>query len=390
MKNILLLIRNSIQRNKVAVFSACVCALCLSLIMSLFANVKGEETITRIKVGLIDHDRTTLSADFKNYLTDTLNMELIEDQTYDELSTTLIDRRISVIVEVPENFENAAVSGQTEDLITTSLSDYENAAFVDAYLNSYMSSISVLSVGAAGDRDVFHQLLLESGNLKITVSNAAVPKHEGALADDEVLFINDSVYADDFIPAMGFYVMFGFFFTISIAFMVFDDRSSGIYKRIQSTPVTSVQYIVGSTLFGVFNGLLIIVLFFAYLFLTRMEIGIPYGNAILLMALMMLFMVGFALMLALLLKSKSAVLTVIFAYSTVANMIGGAWFPIDFGPDFLQKLAKMTPNYWFMDAFNKMQENSGADIVSNIIVLVLFIILVYLVSAIRFTQNKNA
>jgi ABC-2 type transport system permease protein len=358
--------------------------------MSLFANVKGEETITRIKVGLIDHDRTTLSADFKNYLTDTLNMELIEDQTYDELSTTLINRRISVIVEVPENFEKAAVSGQPEDLITTSLSDYENAAFVDAYLNSYMSSISVLSIGAAGDRDVFHELLLESGNRKITVSNAAVPKLEGALADDEILFINDSVYADDFIPAMGFYVMFGFFFTISIAFMVFDDRSSGIYKRIQSTPVTSVQYIVGSTLFGVINGLLIIVLFFSYLFLTRMEIGIPYGRAILLMALMMLFMVGFALMLALLLKSKSAVLTVIFAYSTVANMIGGAWFPIDFGPDSLQKLAKITPNYWFMDAFKKMQENSGADIVSNIIVLVLFIILVYLVSAIRFTQNKNA
>ena len=390
MKNILLLIRNSIQRNKVTVFSACICAISLSLIMALFGNIQGDDTISHIQIGLIDYDNTELSADFKSYLKDTLDMVLIEDQTYDELSKTLINRRISVIVEVPSNFEKAAVSGQPEDLITTSLSDFENAAFVDAYLNSYMSSISILSVGAAGDRDVFHDLLLESENRQISVNSTAVPKLEGALAEEGMVFIDDSVYADSFVPSMGFYVMFGFFFSISIAFMVFDDRSSGIFQRIQSTPVTSVQYITGSTLFGVINGLLIIGLFFAYLFLSKTEIGVPYGSSILLMALMMLFMVGFALMLALLLKSKSAVLTVIFAYSTIASLIGGAWFPIEFGPDSLQKLAKITPNYWFMDAFNKMQENSGASIVSNIVVLVLFIVLVYLVSAIRFTQNKNA
>lgn len=390
MKNILLLIQNSIQRNKVAIFSACLCATSLCLLMALFGNPMRETGISQIKIGLIDHDHTELSANFTGYLTDTLNMDLIEDQTYDELSKTLINRKISVIVEVPENFENAAVSGQPEDLITTSLSDFENAAFVDAYLNSYMNSISILGVGAAGDRDVFHELLLESETQRISVGNTAVPKLEGALSDDGMVFINDSAYAHDFIPAMGFYVMFGYIFAISIAFMVFDERSSGIFKRIQSTPVTSVQYIVGSTLFGVINGLLIIGLFFAYLLLTGTKIGLPYGNVILLMVLMMLYMVGFSLMLALLMKSKSAILTVIFAYSSVASMIGGAWFPIKFGPEFLQKIAKTTPNYWFMDAFNKMQENQGASIGSNIIVLVLFIVLVYLVSAIRFTQNKNA
>ncbi len=390
MKNILLLIRNSIQRNKVTVFSACICALSLSLIMALFGNITGDDTISRIKIGLIDHDRTALSADFRHYMTDTLNIQLIEDQTFEELSMTLINRNISVIVEIPENFENAMVNGHPEDLIATSLSDFENAAFVDAYLNSYMNSINILGVSAAGDKDVFHELLHESENRKISIRSTAVPKLTSGLADDEMVFIDDSVYADSFLPSMGFYMMFGFFFAISIAFMVFDDRSSGIFHRIQSTPVTSAQYIIGSTLFGVVNGLLIIGLFFAYLFLSRTKIGVPYGNTILLMVLMMLFMVGFALMLALIMKSKSSVLTVIFAYSSMASMIGGAWFPIEFGPDSLQKLAKITPNYWFMDAFNKMQENSRANIVSNIIVLVLFIVLVYLVSAIRFTQNKNA
>lgn len=389
MKNILLLIKISMQRNKMAVFSACMCAFSLCLLMVLFANNAGISGISQIKIGLIDHDNTELSADFKSYLTDTLNMKLSENQTYDELTDDLINRKISVIVEIPANFENAAVNGRPEDLITTSLSDYENAAFVDAYLNSYMNSIVILGKSAAGDKEVFQELLLESGNRKISVRSTAVPKRTDGLADDGTTFISDTVYADAFIPCMGFFLMFGFIFAISIAFMIFDDRSSGIYKRIQSTPVTSLQYIVGSALFGVINGLLIIGLFFAYLLLTGTEIGVPYGSTILLMVLMMLFQVGFAMMLALLFKSKSAVFTVIFAYSSMGSMIGGAWFPIEFGPDFLQKISKTTPNYWFINAFNKMQENGSASIVSNLIVLVLFIVLVYLVSAIRFTQNKN-
>lgn len=376
-------------RNKTAVVSACICAISLCLLLALFGNIQGDDTISQIYIGLIDHDRTELSADFKIYLTDTLNVKLIEDQSYDELSMTLINRGISVIIEIPANFENAMVNGRPEDLITTSLSDFENAAFVDAYLNSYMNSVSILGISAAGDKDVFHELLMETENLKISVRSSTVPKLGSAMTNDGTTFINDSVYADAFLPCMGFYLMFGFIFAISIAFMIFDDRSSGIFKRIQSTPVTSFQYIVGSTLFGVITGLLIIGLFFAYLFLTGTEIGVPYGSTILLMVLMMLFQVGFAMMMALIFKSKSAVLTVIFAYSSIGSMIGGAWFPIEFGPDFLQKLSKTTPNYWFINAFNKMQESVDASIVANIIVLVLFIVLVYLVSAIRFTQNKN-
>jgi ABC-2 type transport system permease protein len=390
MKNILLLIQNSMQRNKVTVFSAFMCAFCLCMLMSLFSDMMGDNTITQIKIGVIDQDNTDLSADLKSYLTDTLDMQLIENESYDELSTKLINKRISVIIEIPANFEKEAVSGMSEDLITTSLNDFENAAFVDAYLNSYVSSRVLLGRSAGGDKDLFHQLLVESQSQIISVSNTEVPKLASGLADDGTLFISDSAYSNSFVGCMGFFLMFGFTFGISIAFMIFDDRSSGIFQRIQSTPVTSLQYIIGSTLFGVLNGLLIIVVFFAYLFLTRTDIGIPYGSAFLLMFLMMLIQVGFAMMLALLCKTKSAVLTIIFAYSSIGSMIGGAWFPIAFGPDSLQTLAKTTPSYWFMDSFVTMQQNPNASIVSNIIVLVLFILLVYLVSAIRFTQNKSA
>jgi ABC-2 type transport system permease protein len=357
--------------------------------MAMFTNVTQVETVSKIKIGFIDHDNTEFSTDFRSYLTDKLNMQLNENESFDTLATMLINKKISVIIEVPANFEKDAVSGSAADLITTSLDDYENVSFVNAYLNTYMNSRILLADSAGGDMDVFHALLDESQNNTIAIENVAasdivVPSSIGSNA-----FVMDSTYSQAFVPCMGFYLMIGFIFYISFAFMIFDDRTNGTYQRMQATPVTSVQYIVGTTLFGVFNGLLIIGVFFAYILLSKTDIGVSYGNTILLMVLIMLLQIGFSMMVGQLLKSKSAVLTSIFAYGTVGSMIGGAWFPIDFGPDSIQKIAKTTPNYWFMDAFRRMQENSDANIVSNVIVLVLFIILVYLISAIRFARNSS-
>lgn len=389
MKNILLLFQNTMQRNKKSTLTALVCAFALCLLMVLFSDVAHVDTVSQIKIGFIDHDQTEFSADFRSYLTDKLNIQLTENESYDTLATMLINKKISVIIEVPENFEEDTVSGFAPDLITTSLDDFENVAFVNAYLNTYMNSRVFLAESAGGDPDVFHALLNESQNQAISIENVAAADTIVSSTVGNNAFVMDSEYSRAFVPCMGFYLMIGFVYYISFAFMIFNDRTNGTYQRIQSTPVTSLQYIIGITLFGIFNGLLIIGVFFAYVFLSKTDIGVPYGNTILLMILIMLIQIGFAMMVSLLIKSKSVVLTAIFTYGTVASMIGGAWFPIEFSPDSIQKIAKTTPNYWFMDAFRQMEGNSDANIVPHIIVLVLFIILVYLISAIRFTKNNS-
>jgi len=87
MKNILLLVRTSVHRNKTAVIFAVI----LGLIMNLMSNVTSDDTISRMKIGFIDYDSTNLSVDFRRYLSDKLNIELTEDLSYDELSTQLIN-----------------------------------------------------------------------------------------------------------------------------------------------------------------------------------------------------------------------------------------------------------------------------------------------------------
>ena len=379
MRNILLLIRTSILRNKISVVFAVLCALFLCLIMNLMSDVTSDDTVGRTKIGLIDHDVTALSADFKSYLSDKLNIELLENLSYDELSTKLINKDISVIVEIPEGFEESAVLGRLENLTTTSLDDYENSAFITVYLNSYMNSIQILSDGACGDRLLFDRLFssYQADDTPVTSSDDLV---DSAAAGQ----------ASGFIQGMGFFLFFGSTFGLFIAFMVFDDRATGVFQRIQVTPVKSIQYIFGTTIFGIMNGLITLGIYFVYLKATGFSIGMPLGTALLFMLLMTLVQLGFTMMTALFFRSKTAVMTVLIGYGSIACVLGGAYFPISMAPDILQQIARATPHFWFMDALRRLEENSSVNVVPNIIILVLFIVLMYLVSAFKFTQQKSS
>lgn len=378
MKNILLLIRTNIHRNKIAVVFAVLCAGVICLIMSLMSNVSSDDAIGRVKIGFIDNDRTGLSADFAGYLSDTLHIELEKELSYEELSTKLINKEVSVIVEVPAGFEEGAVSGSLRNLTTTSLDDYENSAFITVFMNTYMNSIKILSDSAGGDSRVFGQLLDEYKKYDIPVSSSGVFTDAAAAGQQS-----------GFIQGMGFYLLFGFTYGLLIAFMVFDDRATGVFQRIRATPVKSAEYILGTTMFGIINGMITVGLFYVFLKITGYSIGMPVRTAILFMSLMTLLQIGFSMMAALFLRSKSAVMTVIIGYGTIACILGAAYFPIDMAPEVLQKIARLTPHFWFMDAMRRLQLNSSADIVPNVIILVLFIVLMYLVSAFKFTQKKS-
>ena len=378
MREILIFIRTSILRSKVSVIFAVLCAVVLCLIMNLMSNVSSDGVLGRLKIGVIDYDATALSADFRSYLSDKLDIELTENLSYDELSTKLINKEISVIIEVPQGFEESAASGRPKNLTETALDDYENSAFITAYMNSYMNSIQILSDGAGGDRQLFGKLLAAYQEAGILITRTALPADSAAGQES------------GFIQGMGFFLLFGFTYGLFIAFMVFDDKATGVFQRIQATPVKSIQYILGTTLFGILNGLITIGIFFVYSEISGFSIGIPLGTAILFMFLMILMQIGFSMMAALFLKSKTAVMTVIIGYGTIACILGGAYFPISMAPDILQKIARATPHFWFMDALRRLQENSTASIVPNIIILVLFIVLMYLVSAFKFTHKKSS
>lgn len=381
MKNIWILTITNIKRNllgiTISVLGAAILCLCLYLMGEVVVNFSEA----KVSIGIIDYDQSILSQDFKRYLTEQLDYELVDNYDYNRLSTELIDKNISVIIEIPENFYEQYATGGQEKVIITSLEDYENAAFIRVYINSYLSSIRALAAGAMGDTDAFDHLLKEYPKQKITMTqSAAVEVDQRALTGKS-----------GFINSVGFYLMFTFVIGIIICFMVLDDRLKGLFSRIQATPVKPIQYILGSGIFGMVLCFIQIVIYCSYIYFRNIPIGIPISILALMMGLYSLFTVSFSLAIALALKSKNAITAVVIGFSSIGCVMGGAYFSLDSVPKTLQNLARVFPQYWFMDALRKLQEKLTVNIFPDIAILTLFTTLCLLIGAVLFSQNyKNS
>ena len=381
MKNILILTKLNIKRYYYAVLLSVLAAAVISILLYSLGNLVSDVTLAKIKVGVIDYDDSTLSMDFKRYMTEELSYQLLEDVTYDDMTTELLDKDISVIIEIPGNFKELILEGEAPEVIITSLEDYENTAFVEAYINSYLSSIQVLAAGAGGDQQSFDRLLAEYQKEEIALTHTAA-----AEVDTEELFGESG-----FINSVGFFLMFIFTISVILGFMVVDDKIRGVFNRIQVTPVKPVQYIIGSGVFGMVLSFITVGLFVLFIYLMDIKTGIPLGTIFFILMLFSLFTVGFSLLVALATRSKNAVTAIIIGFSSLGCILGGAYFPLDMAPDPLQKMAKILPQYWFMDAFRRIQADPLSNIYPNVIIISLFIVLSFLIGAVLFSQQyKNS
>jgi len=381
MKNILMLTKINIKRNRLILLFAVVCGIAICFVLYAMGHYIADATLSKIPIGVMDYDQSSLSKNFKEYLSNDMNYELTETLDYDALSTELIEKDISVIIEISKNFYEQYARGVKQNVTITSLDDYENAAFTKVYINNYMSSIEMLSLSAEGDTKAFDQLLEDYDNNNIKITQAAAEEIDKAALLGELGFIN----------SVGFFLMLIFSISIVVSYMILDDRLSGVFNRIEATPVKPIQYILGTGIFGMIICLFPVAIYIGYIYISKFHIGVPLETLAFMMVILSLFSVSFSLAISLVIKSKNAITSIIIGFSTIGCILGGAYFPIENSPKTLQNLARILPQFWFMDAMRKLQVDAAANIYPNILILSLFVVLSLLVGAVLYAQNyKNS
>ncbi|MDE7231269.1 MAG: ABC transporter permease [Oscillospiraceae bacterium] len=376
MSKILLIFKNSILRNKLTLFLSIGTAVLMGLIF--YGKINADGTVYAsgtISVGVVDDDNSTLSEDLCKYLESSLGMEIISDD-YDSLSALLIDRRLSAIIEVPAGFEGSAISGRPEKISITTLDDYENSAFIEAYLNSYIRGVSVIAQAADGSAQMFSEMLSSQSS-----PNTITLAETNSQVDQRVKT------ADAYILSVGFMLMMISGITVFISNQILVDRQLGTFSRMKCSSLRSSEYVIGISLFGVICCTLTNLIFNVFVYSVSGEMPVPFGVAFWVGELFMVFSVGLAMLFAMLVSDQRSLMTVGVGYAVIGSMLGGAWFPIDFGTGFVGNVAKIFPQYWLMDLLRKY--TAEFNVLTNVCVLALWAVLVYLVSAVLFTR-KNA
>lgn len=326
----------------------------------------------KIDVAVIDKDGSELSSMLKNYLSDKISMNLIEDGQ-EKFNDKLINRDVSAIIEIPQNFEENVISGKDVKIKSTTLDDYENGAYISVYIEGFMRSVNIVSDVAKGDVELFSKIMnSDTADTKLTQESAVVSDME-----------NEYVAAG-FTFSEGFMVMLVTAIGIFITLAVMDDRQYGTYSRMAISSVTGIQYIVGTLGASVLISLISLIILPLYLLVTGAQMNADYPLIFVAVIIYSLFNSALSIMLAQLISSKQALATLSGCIASVGALLGGAWFPIDETAGMLKYLSYITPQYWY---FNFMSGAAEQPVV-NICVLILYTLLIMLASAALFGRKS--
>jgi ABC-2 type transport system permease protein len=368
LRKISLIFTNTLKRSYLFLILAFAVGCILTGFYGLQKN-QGRWKANLAPVGLISHEQTPLSDKLKQYLTEDLDLLVVESNDLSYLNKQMLDRRISTIIQIPKGYENGMISGNVVPLTTSFLNDYENGAFVNAYLEGWAASVYSLSQGST--------MSLEGA---ITSSKEKLPKitYEESSQDQDREDEQNALST-----TLGFCLMTSFLLGLLTASQIFEDRVKGVFDRTRLTGIGGTSYVLGICGAGFLNGICLSVPFLLYIAGTGAYTSLSVWSILLLLMTYELFVIGFSLLVAMNAGSQNIMTTIIIGVSSISCILGGAYFPLSMSPIFLQRLARAMPQYWLMDALENPKW--GLDV----FILFLFAALTFILSGVKFKGKRQ-
>jgi ABC-2 type transport system permease protein len=119
------------------------------------------------------------------------------------------------------------------------------------------------------------------------------------------------------------------------------------------------------------------VLVFAVMVSLGTIFGVRWGNPLGVVAIILVYslaVTAIALAFSTLVRSQGQAAGITLLLALTLAPLGGAWWPLNFVPDWMRTLAQISPIYWSQEAFSRLIYYNGTltDILSQLGVLLLF------------------
>jgi ABC-2 type transport system permease protein len=153
----------------------------------------------------------------------------------------------------------------------------------------------------------------------------------------------------------GWATMFLLFALSNSSAEMYTEKEQGLYQRLLSTPVSRAQIVWSKFLYGVLLGVLqLVLLFFAGSVLYGIEVAHHLPLLLLVCAMTAANCTAVGLAIAAFMPTAQASRGAATLPILLMSAIGGAWFPVSFMPELIQRLSAFTPVYWAIRGFEQV------------------------------------
>ncbi|MEO6035681.1 MAG: ABC transporter permease [Verrucomicrobiota bacterium] len=216
-----------------------------------------------------------------------------------------------------------------------------------------------------GDREDI-QRRIESGDFG--PSNLKRPNGDGAQTNSPAVSLTDIVKIESELVVGkqvknreatrvvgGWAMMFLLFAVSGSSSAFFEEKKTGIFQRLLAAPVRRAHILWSKFLFGTLLGLVqLTALFFAGRVLYGVDVMGNFWNLVVICVAAGAASTALGMLIVAFTPSAAAAQGLATFVVLTMSACGGAWFPVSFMPEFMQKIAKFTIVYWAMEGFSQV------------------------------------
>ncbi|MDR2636013.1 MAG: ABC transporter permease [Campylobacteraceae bacterium] len=197
------------------------------------------------------------------------------------------------------------------------------------------------------------------------------------------------------VPSWIVFAMFFIMIPFSTVFII--EKRQGTYKRLQSMGLNKFLFFASKMFaYNIINLLQGVILLLVGVYVVPL-LGLPGLNiSDILSVLILLYAlsftaVGFALFIAVICKSSAQAVTVGGVSNIILGAVGGIMVPKYIMPPLMQQISNISPMSWGFDAFIQLFLYDGkiGEIAHNILFLLLFGAIMFIISLLIFTRNSD-
>lgn len=183
----------------------------------------------------------------------------------------------------------------------------------------------------------------------------------------------------------GFTIMFVMIMMLIVTGVFIEARKSGVWQRMMSVPTSRLQIVIGYLLSFFLIGW---IQFGLLMISSSVLFDVNWGNlgaATVLISALLLAIVGLGLMIAGFAKTTEQQGTIGSLVIISTCMLGGVYWPVSIVPEFMQKIAQFTPQFWAMKGFTRIISDQGGitDIWYPVLILLGFAVVFLMIGLSR-------
>ena len=272
----------------------------------------------------------------------------------------------SFVLIIPEDFQESIITGEIPNVDMMSLKESEGATWMQASLNIQIGNLRDAAFGAEYQIDTYLGILENLRNSELKFDTKMVDDYSG------------DIYATE--PLIGMYLMFVLMSASTTAFLMLEEKMKGTFSRINTAPIKPRTYTLANILSNMVILTIQLVLVITLIkYVVKIDFFISSYELFIILFLYLLCCVGLGVMIASATNKLERASAIFYLILTPSCMISGCFWPIEFMPDVLAKIALITPQRWALDAIQTAQR--GESILLPLLILTAYATLLFIGSA---------